>query len=42
MGNKMEEGNCQNKGMGNMVMRKCEDGQRESTYNETNCEHFQE
>ncbi len=32
----MEEGNWQNKRMGGMVMGKCEDGQRESFYNETN------
>jgi hypothetical protein len=28
--------------MDNMEMGKCEDGQRKSFYNDTNCEHFQE
>jgi hypothetical protein len=42
MGKKMEKGNWQNKGMGSMVMGKCEDGQKTSFYNETNYEHFQE
>ncbi len=27
--------------MGNMVVGKCEDGQINSFYNETNCEHYQ-
>jgi hypothetical protein len=27
---------------GNMAMGKCKNGQRDSFYNETNCEHFQE
>ncbi len=39
-GEHMEEGNWQNRRMGGMVMGKCEDGQRKSFYNETNCEHF--
>jgi hypothetical protein len=38
----MEEGNWQNRVMGSMVMGKCEDGQKESFYNKTNYEHFQE
>jgi hypothetical protein len=29
MGNIMEENNCQNGGMGDIAMGKCEDGQRE-------------
>ncbi len=37
----MEEGNWQNKGMGNMVMGKWEDGQKNSFCNETNYEHSQ-
>jgi hypothetical protein len=41
IGNKMEKNNWQNSGMDNMVMGKCEGGQIESFYNETNCEHFQ-
>ncbi len=41
MGNIMEENNWQNGGMGNIVMGKCEDGQKEYFYNETKCEHFQ-
>ncbi len=41
MGNIMEESNWQTNGMGGMAMGKCEDGQRESFYNETKCEHFQ-
>ncbi len=41
MGNRMEESNWGNSGMDNMAMGKCEDGQKESFYIETNCEHFQ-
>ncbi len=41
MGNKMEESNWQNNGMGSLVMGKCEDGQKTSFYIETKCEDFQ-
>jgi hypothetical protein len=41
MGNIMEESDWQNNGMGGMVMDKYKDGQIESYYNETKCEHFQ-
>jgi hypothetical protein len=41
MGNIMEKGNWQNKGMGGMAMGKCEDGQIKSLYNKTIYEHFQ-
>jgi hypothetical protein len=37
----MQESNWQNNGMGDMVMGKCENGQKEFFYNEIKCEHFQ-
>ncbi len=37
----MEKSNWQNNGMGGMAMRKCEDWQKESFYNEIKRKHFQ-
>ncbi len=41
MGNRMEEGNWQNKWMGGMAMGECQDRQRKFCIIQTNCKHFQ-